>query len=324
MNLVGIRRLLVVLLVCAAPAQAQEAPKATATDEQKAAASSHFQAGIALAQRGALAAAIGEFEAAYAASPHYSVLYNIAQTEVARGRFVQAVAAFERYLVTGDKEIADDRRKVVLDLIDRYKKNIGALELELTAPGRTRVWVDGNELRGDELTHPIALSAGPHSLIGSTGGSEPSVQEVVVRGQQTTKARIDSLEVASQTNPSAALADCRVKPERLPSRASAGAAQVQAPPPSQHEQRQRARQKTLAYALGGSGVAMVLAGGGLAWWNQGRFEALNQGQPNGGNPDPNRVVAIQRIDDLSMGLITVGTGLLIGGLWSYFAGEESH
>jgi hypothetical protein len=435
--IVKLRISLLAALLWGAPALAQETSVGETTAEPQAAASVHFQAGIALAQRGELAAAVTEFEAAYAASPHYSVLYNIAQTEVARGRFVQAVAAFERYLATGELAIPLDRRKAVLGLIAEYEKNIGALQLEIAAPGKTRVWLDGVELRGSELTRPVALSAGRHSLLSTTGRSEPAAQEVTIKSQETTKARVGSDEVRLLAHASIlitcgtpdvlvsidtavvgrtpiarplvvasgqrrvrfsragygtterivplnldgfAIVDCGMKVERALSPDVAGRLRVRthpvlaratvdgvafvgdALPAGRHElivehegyvphrallsiearherqvdvalhptpaklrrdRRRRAGLQTLSYALGGGGAALLLAGGSLAWWNQGRFEALDQGRPNRGNPDPNRVIAIQRTDDVSIGLATVGIGLVIGGVWAYLAGDKS-
>lgn len=435
MTMLILRRPSLVLLLCAAPALAQGAPPSTTT-ESKAAAAAHFQAGVGLAQRGALSEAVGEFEAAYAASPHYSVLYNIAQTEVARGRFVQAVVAFERYLATGGKEVSSDRRQAVLELIARLKTNIGALQLEVAAPERTRVWLDGTELRGEELARPVALSAGSHSLISASSGSEPSEQQVLIQGQATTKARIAAAEepnlrdaslvvtcstpdvsvsldgklvgrtpivrpllvasgqrrvqfsrigyvtresVVQLSHEGSANVDCGVKVEVGLKPIHGGTLSIRSRPPLaravvdgvafagnvipvgrhellvedegfvpyrrtlfinaghnyeldlvlrptpaklQRDRRLRARRQTLAYVLGGSGAALLLAGGSLALWNQGRFEALANEQSSTRNPDPNRVVAIQRIDDLSIGLATVGAGLVVASLWSYLAGDE--
>src|SRR6478609_5613259 len=60
-----------------------------------------FQAGLSHAQQGDLLTALAEFEEAYRAQPHFSVLYNIAQTRSALGRPVEANEAFRRYLSDG-------------------------------------------------------------------------------------------------------------------------------------------------------------------------------------------------------------------------------
>src|SRR5689334_19745800 len=57
----------------------------------------HFERGYALAQQGAFEPAVAEFELAYAASPHFSVLFNLGQAYGASGRAVQAERTLLRY-----------------------------------------------------------------------------------------------------------------------------------------------------------------------------------------------------------------------------------
>src|SRR5688572_30827232 len=58
------------------------------------------------------AAALAEFEAAYAAMPAFQVLFNIAITQKKLGRFGAALQTFERYLKEGGTEVPAARREV--------------------------------------------------------------------------------------------------------------------------------------------------------------------------------------------------------------------
>jgi hypothetical protein len=145
----------------------------------------HFEEGLSHAQRGDLEIAIKAFEAAYAARPHYSVLYNIAQAQSALGRNVQAVATFERYLREGGAQISDSRREEVEALIETNRRRTGSLRIKAAAPDRTRVWLDGAELRREELDAPIPLTAGQHALLYSNGSGYPVPQEVTIAAGAT-------------------------------------------------------------------------------------------------------------------------------------------
>ncbi len=92
------------LLLHASPLLGQASPDSTAE------ARARFQAGLAAAQEGDLAAALGAFEAAYAIRPHYSVLYNIGRAYAGLGKHQQAVLAFERYLQEAGARLEAARR----------------------------------------------------------------------------------------------------------------------------------------------------------------------------------------------------------------------
>src|SRR3954467_8172163 len=144
--------LAIALLLIAASAHAQtKSPEATQQ------ARSHFQAGLARAEQGNLSAALIEFEAAYAISPHFSVLYNIGQARSTLGRPVEAVTAFERYLADGGQQITPNRRQEVETLLLSNRKQIGSLRITTDSREPTRVWLDGVELEHERLAKPIAL-----------------------------------------------------------------------------------------------------------------------------------------------------------------------
>ena len=76
------------------------APCSLRADEgsERAVARQHFASGVALAKRRQFAEALSEFQRAYAAVPHFSVLYNIGQAQIALGQSGDAVATLQRYL----------------------------------------------------------------------------------------------------------------------------------------------------------------------------------------------------------------------------------
>lgn len=386
----------------------------------------HFQAGLAHAERGALSAALDEFEAAFAAQPHYSVLYNIGQAHAALGHPVEAVAAFERYLSEGGAQVGEARRTEVESLLQLSRRQIGALKVRVAAPDRTRVWLDGRELSQAEQELPIRLAAGAHQLLHAGPSTPPQAQTLRVRASETTQVDIPAppdvplfgvllvhcevpgVELTldgvtrAKTPVSTPLelpagsvrlrftrlgyrpvernvvvpargrvnVDCEQRPElRLaptleaklklvlsPSDAEAridglpltGAALPAGPhllrvtregfvavekpldlraghttelafelkPTPATAERLRAataRRRNQAYALGGVGAALLLAGSGVYLWNSRRYDEYHAAA----EPNLERAISIQRADDLSLGLLIGGACFGAGGAWLF-------
>jgi hypothetical protein len=103
----------------ASPARAEPA-------EPRASARAHFSLGVELASAGSYEAALAEFTEAYRIFPHFSVLYNIGQAELALDRPTLAVESWRRYLSEGGEQIEPARRAEVRESIAR--------ELERSAP----------------------------------------------------------------------------------------------------------------------------------------------------------------------------------------------
>ncbi len=156
------------LLLIAASARA-ESPAPGATAQARAL----FQNGLTLAQQGDLKAALKAFEAAYAARPHFSVQYNIAQARSALGQPVEAVNAFERYLTDGGKQISETRRSEVQALIAANRERIGRLRIT-GGNADARVWLDGVELSPEARRDTVWLAKGDHTLIFWVGGAPQS------------------------------------------------------------------------------------------------------------------------------------------------------
>lgn len=101
-------------------AQAQE----VADSPERASAREHFAKGIALAKAHAYAEALAEFQHAYAAVPHFSVLYNIGQAQLALGKSAEAITTLQRYLDDGGPQIDAKRRAEVEALLQRERARL--------------------------------------------------------------------------------------------------------------------------------------------------------------------------------------------------------
>jgi hypothetical protein len=140
----------------------------------------HFQEGLKSAQQGDLPKALQEFEAAYAAQPNFSVLYNIGQAQSALGRPVEASAAFERYLAEGGNQITPTRRDEVTAMFERNRKRVGQIRLVVDAKSTLGIWIDGSPVPVGQWDAPLPLAVGSHSILHAERDCAPVSQEALI------------------------------------------------------------------------------------------------------------------------------------------------
>ena len=70
-------------------------------DDPRGEARAHYARGLELAGQNGYEGALREFNAAYAISPQFAVLFNIGQAHIALGHTIEAIAALTRYLTDG-------------------------------------------------------------------------------------------------------------------------------------------------------------------------------------------------------------------------------
>ena len=139
----------------------------------------HFARGFSLASHGDFEAALREFNDAYAASPHFSVLYNIGQAQVALGRPVNAIETLTRYLDEGGDEIPPARQRQVATQIAALEAALGHLAIRTDQPG-VRILVDGRNVGRTPLPRSIDVAAGQHEVSASYDGSKATTRAVTI------------------------------------------------------------------------------------------------------------------------------------------------
>ncbi|HEV8548928.1 MAG TPA: PEGA domain-containing protein, partial [Polyangiaceae bacterium] len=156
------------------------APVARADEEPWRVARAHYARGVELANKAAYRAALDEFNAAYQKSPHFAVLYNIAQAEIALGRPLKAIETLKRYLRDGKDDVPAERRRQVEQQLAELKSAFGELMVKTEPPGAT-ISVDGAEIGNAPLAEPLTLTPGSHVVTASRSNALPVTRVITVK-----------------------------------------------------------------------------------------------------------------------------------------------
>jgi hypothetical protein len=153
-------------------AQVDEKPADTPEDPSQLEARTRYANGTAAFQKGDFAVALVEFQAAYDAKPHPTVLKSIAESQVSTGDILGGIATLERFLeapeATGKTEVQAR--------LDEIKAMLATLEVTSEPPGAA-ISLDG---RPTGLTTPasIQVGPGPHTLVFDLAGYQSLTRDV--------------------------------------------------------------------------------------------------------------------------------------------------
>jgi tetratricopeptide (TPR) repeat protein len=204
-------RLIVVVLLLSlgtAWAGADDSPVETARKS--------YALGVTLFEQGDYHGALKAFNDAYAASPHFAVLYNIGQAQIARDKPLEAAATLSRYLREGQALVPAERRRQVEAQIELIEALLGELEV-LTEPTGALLSVDGRNIGRTPLAEPIRLAAGVHRIAAGLDGYGPVARSVVIgQGKRHEVLLLLPMEVAKvpevAARPAPVLPPSRVRP----------------------------------------------------------------------------------------------------------------
>jgi tetratricopeptide (TPR) repeat protein len=153
-----------------------------AEGDPKGAAREHFQKGLAAFADQRFAEAAEEFDAAYKLSPAFKLLYNIGLVDVALGRSVEAVDAFDRYLKQGASAIPADRRREVSEEIEKQLARIGTVSIR-TFPEGAEIRIDGALIGRTPLPKSVRVNAGRHTVEAIAAGHSTQTREIAISGK---------------------------------------------------------------------------------------------------------------------------------------------
>ena len=326
-------------------------------DDPRGEARAHYAKGLELAGQNGYEGALREFNAAYAISPQFAVLFNIGQAHIALGHTVDAIEALTRYLRDGGDRIAPVRRVQVERQIAGLRSTLpnpavtseaeaarataaaagaaageaieaasegsraasarpGTLTVRCPEPGLKLV-LDGKRIDQAASSRGVALPGGVHHLVLSAPGRRSTEESLEVQEGGTAL-------VICETLP-AATAPPTIVPLQ-PIGAPVFTAVTSSPePPTIHA-------KTVAYILGGLGVAFGGTAIGVYVWNRSQYEdARNEQDKLKTHPTDTELAikynadvdALNRNSIITVGLAVTSIGLLAGGAYLYLYERKS-
>lgn len=160
-----------------ATATAQQGPEEAARQE----AGVHFRQGVELFREGAFRAALVELERAQEISPDYRTLFNIGQTQLQLGEYVEAIKAFESYLEQGGSEVEPARREDTEENLSQLRKRVATLAISVNLAGAD-VYVDSTMIGKAPLGATIPVSVGRHRVFAQGADGATASQVIDVAG----------------------------------------------------------------------------------------------------------------------------------------------
>lgn len=182
----------------------------------------HFDLGAQLVARHEFQAAIEEFENSYRLSPLPEILFDIALSQRALGRYSEAIGSMRRYLdesLASAHGLSDGRKSEAQALLAELDAKRATLEIH--APAGTELTVDGR--RVGPAPASLKLDPGAHRIDAAAAGFQPARADVVLASS-----RVETLELALEP---ASIEGARVV---SPPRPEPPPRAIQAPRPRQH------------------------------------------------------------------------------------------
>lgn len=151
-----------------------------ADEDPRETAAVHYARGMDLASQGLYEAALEQFNDAYAASPHFAVLYNVGQAQIALGRPLEAIEALTKYLRDGADQVPLSRREQVQAQIGLLESRLAELSVTADRVGAI-IRVDGRDVGSTPLFQPIRLAAGAHTVTAAIPNGPQLSRDVALR-----------------------------------------------------------------------------------------------------------------------------------------------
>lgn len=150
----------------------------------------HYERGVGLFDEGQFAAALAEFEAAYAIEPRPALLFNIGQMHARLGHAVESADALERYVREMGDTLPAERRALVETELTTQRGRIGQVTVEVDVEGAV-VSLDEVDRGRTPLPGPLRTGAGEHVLVVAADGHETSRQRFRLAGGEERTLQID-------------------------------------------------------------------------------------------------------------------------------------
>jgi hypothetical protein len=149
----------------------------------------HFQSATALYEAGDYELALTEFQAAYDAKPHPTVLRNVAATQERLRLYPEAIRTLERFLAEATGAALRTERTAIEAHLVGLRSLVGRVEVVLAEPGFA-IEVDGRATGTSPLPDPVEVPLGNRTVVARREGYEPESVQVRVEGGGTSRVEL--------------------------------------------------------------------------------------------------------------------------------------
>ncbi len=174
-------------LLLADPCEAQVVRPATQSPSE---AEVRFQRGLELFNVRNYEGALAEFQRSYELSGMAGLLYNLARTYQALGRYPEAARAIERYLREAS-DLTPERRAEVEGMLAQTRSFIARIDLRVEpADARVTVTLDGDAVADPQRAEGLAVGPGRHAIEATGEGWQTATSSVVLASGDRREVRL--------------------------------------------------------------------------------------------------------------------------------------
>lgn len=174
-------------LLLAAPCEAQVVRPAAQTPSE---AEVRFQRGLELFNVRNYEGALAEFQRSYELSGMAGLLYNLARTYQALGRYPEAARSIERYLREAS-DLTPERRAEVEGMLSQTRSFIARIDLRVEpADAHVTVTLDGDAVADPQCAEGLAVGPGRHAIEAAGEGWQTASAQVVLASGDRREVRL--------------------------------------------------------------------------------------------------------------------------------------
>jgi hypothetical protein len=136
-----------------------------------------YRTALELVDKGRFAEALAAFERAYETSPSYVILYNVGKAAVLSGDPARALSAYQCHLEHGGSAVEPSQHSEVMAEIARLKTEVGLVVIEVDQAGAA-VEIDGKAVGTSPIEEPVVVNPGKNLVRVRGSKSESRAIEV--------------------------------------------------------------------------------------------------------------------------------------------------
>jgi hypothetical protein len=159
-----------------------------------------YRTALDLVEKGRFAEALAAFERAYATSPSYVILYNVGKAAVLSGDPARALSAYQCHLEHGGSAVEPSQHSEVMAEIARLKTEVGLVVIEVDQAGAA-VEIDGKAVGTSPIEEPVVVNPGKNLVRVRGSKTESRAIEVEKGARLVVKFELGSKEAPLASGP---------------------------------------------------------------------------------------------------------------------------